>query len=52
LPIAVGGGRAWLVLCWSPASVDLVGAMPLLIKHPLEGPHRSVEAGLSGRMLL
>jgi hypothetical protein len=37
LPVVVGGGRAWLASCWSPASVDLVEAMPLLIKCPLEG---------------
>jgi hypothetical protein len=32
----VGGGRAWLASRLSPASVDLVGAMPLLVKWPLE----------------
>jgi hypothetical protein len=32
----VGGGRAWLASRWSPASVDLVGATPLLAKRPLE----------------
>jgi hypothetical protein len=33
MPIAVGEGQAWLASRWSPASVDLVGAMLLLIKH-------------------
>jgi hypothetical protein len=37
LPVAVGGGRAWLASRWSLASVDLVGAMLLFIKHLLEG---------------
>jgi hypothetical protein len=32
----VGGGRAWLASCLSPTSVNLVGAMPLLVKRPLE----------------
>jgi hypothetical protein len=31
----VGGGRAWLASRLSPASVDLVGAVPLLVKRPL-----------------
>jgi hypothetical protein len=33
----VGGSRAWLASRWSSASVDLVRATLLLIKHPLEG---------------
>jgi hypothetical protein len=37
LPVAVGGGRAWLASRWSPASVDLVGSLPPLIKHRLGG---------------
>jgi hypothetical protein len=32
----VGGGRAWLASRRSPASVDFVGATPLLAKRPLE----------------
>jgi hypothetical protein len=32
----VAGGRAWLVSCLSHASVDLVEAVPLLVKQPLE----------------
>jgi hypothetical protein len=32
----VGGGRAWLASCLPPAFVDLVGAVPLLVKQPLE----------------
>jgi hypothetical protein len=32
----IGGGRVWLMSCLSPASVDLVGVMLLLVKRPLE----------------
>jgi hypothetical protein len=35
LHVAIGGGRAWLASRWSPASVDLVGSMLLLIKRRL-----------------
>jgi hypothetical protein len=36
LPGAVGGERAWLVSCWSPASVVLVGTLLPLIKRRLK----------------
>jgi hypothetical protein len=36
----IGGGRAWLASCLSPASVDLVRAMLLLVKQSLEEFHR------------
>jgi hypothetical protein len=35
----IGGGRAWLASRRSPASIDLVGATPLLAKRPLEEFH-------------
>jgi hypothetical protein len=40
MPIAVGGGRAWLASHWSLASVDLVGSMLPLIKCLLDGFRR------------
>jgi hypothetical protein len=40
LPVAVGGGRACLATRWSPASVDLVGSLPPLIKRWLGGFRR------------
>jgi hypothetical protein len=43
----IGGGRAWLASCLSPASVDLVGARPLLAKRPLEEFHHLHRLGLS-----
>jgi hypothetical protein len=33
---AVGGERAWLASCWSPASVVLVGTLLPLIKSRLK----------------
>jgi hypothetical protein len=35
----IGGDRAWLASCLSPASVDLVRAKLLLAKQPLEECH-------------
>jgi hypothetical protein len=42
----VGGGRAWLASCLSPASVDLVGAGLLLAKQPLQEFRRLCQLGL------
>jgi hypothetical protein len=42
----VGGGRAWLASRLSPASVDLIGAVPLLVKQPLEELRRLRRLGL------
>jgi hypothetical protein len=43
----IGGGRAWLASRLSPASVDLVGARPILAKRPLEEFCRLRRLGLS-----
>jgi hypothetical protein len=42
----VGGGRAWLASCLSPASIDLAGARLLLAKQSLEGFCRLLQLGL------
>jgi hypothetical protein len=42
----VGGGRAWLASRLSPAYVDLVGAVPLLVKQLLEEFRRLRRLGL------
>jgi hypothetical protein len=42
----VGGGRAWLASRLSPASVHLVGVVPLSVKQPLEEFRRLRRLGL------